>query len=68
MAVSAITENYIGERLDRVENFHGNQVLYIAWDHHLMFCAPVAFAVPPHPSQPTSSRRTRFRLAIRWAS
>ena len=47
MAVAAITENYVGERLDRVENFHGNQVLYVGWDHHLMFCAPVAFAVPP---------------------
>ena len=47
MAVRAITENYIGERMDRVENFHGNQVLYVGWDHHLMFCAPVAFPVPP---------------------
>lgn len=47
MAVTAITENYIGERLDRLENFHGNQILYLAWDHHLMFCAPVALALPP---------------------
>jgi phenol hydroxylase P4 protein len=47
MAVAAITENYVGERLDRIENFHGNQVLYVGWDHHLMFCAPVAFALPP---------------------
>jgi phenol hydroxylase P4 protein len=47
MAVAAITEDYTGEVLDRVENFHGNQVLYLGWDHHTMFCAPVAFAVPP---------------------
>ncbi len=47
MAVAAITENYTGERRDRIENFHGNQVLYVGWDYHLMFCAPVAFAVPP---------------------
>lgn len=47
MAVAAIVDNYRGERLDAVENFHGNQVLYVGWDHHLMFCAPVAFAVPP---------------------
>lgn len=47
MAVAAITENYTGERLDRVENFRGNQVLYIGWDHHLMICAPVALPVPP---------------------
>ena len=47
MAVAAITEDYTGEVLDRVENFHGNQVLYLGWDHHTFFCAPVAFAVPP---------------------
>jgi phenol hydroxylase P4 protein len=47
MAVAAIIDDYTGERLDRVENFHGNQVVYVGWDHHLMFCAPVAFAVPP---------------------
>lgn len=47
MAVAAIVENYTGERLDRVENFHGNQVVYVGWDYHLMFCAPVAFASPP---------------------
>ncbi len=47
MAVAAIVENYVGERLDRVENFHGNQILYIGWDNHLFFCAPIALPVPP---------------------
>lgn len=47
MAVVAITDNYVGERRDAIENFHGNQVVYIAWDKHLMFCAPLAFALPP---------------------
>ena len=47
MAVAAIVENYTGERLDAVENFHGNQVLYVSWDYHTMICAPVAFPVPP---------------------
>ena len=47
MAVAAITDNYTGERLDAVENFHGNQILYLSWDHHLMICSPVALPVPP---------------------
>ncbi len=47
MAVAAITPDYRGERLDLLENFHGNQVVYAGWDHHQMFCAPVEFAVPP---------------------
>ena len=47
MTVAAITPEYIGERRDRVENFHGNQVVYVGWDRHPMFCSPVAFALPP---------------------
>ncbi len=38
---------YRGENKDRVENFHGNQLLYVGWEHHLMFCAPFAFPFPP---------------------
>ncbi len=47
MTVAAITDDYSGERLDQVENFHGNQVVYVGWDRHLMFCSPIAFATPP---------------------
>lgn len=46
MAVHAIKE-YIGEVKDRQENFHGNQLLYIGWEDHLMFCAPFCFPFPP---------------------
>ena len=46
MTVIAI-EDYVGEILDSVENFHGNQLLYIGWDKHLMFCAPFCFPFPP---------------------
>lgn len=47
MAVIAITPDYKGEVLDKVENFNGNQLVYIGWDHHLMFCAAFAYPVPP---------------------
>lgn len=47
MPVHAITPDYKGEVLDRLENFHGNQVVYVGWDHHLMFCAAFAYPVPP---------------------
>tara|TARA_R100000005_G_scaffold83854_1_gene51783 strand:- start:73075 stop:73437 length:363 start_codon:yes stop_codon:yes gene_type:complete len=47
MSVAAITPDYVGERRDRLENFHGNQIVYVGWDRHLMFCSPVAFALPP---------------------
>lgn len=33
--------------LDRQENFHGNQLLYVGWDRHLMFCSPFALLVAP---------------------
>lgn len=32
---------------DKVENFHGNQLLYVGWEDHLMFCAPLALPLPP---------------------
>ncbi|HEY3433360.1 MAG TPA: phenol hydroxylase subunit P4 [Rhodocyclaceae bacterium] len=46
MAVAAI-KPYSGEVKDRQENFHGAQLLYVGWDHHLMFCAPFCFPFPP---------------------
>ncbi len=46
MAVVAI-EKYEFSPADSQEKFNGNQVLYIGWEDHLMFCAPFAFAFPP---------------------
>ncbi len=47
MAVQAMQPDYIGEVKDRLELFHGNQVVYIGWDQHNMVCAPVALPLPP---------------------
>jgi phenol hydroxylase P4 protein len=48
MAVSAIREDYYtGPAKDVVENFHGNQVVYTAWDAHTMFSFPAAFPLSP---------------------
>jgi len=47
VAVKAITPDYKGEALDGVENFHGNIMIHVNWEKHLMFCAPLAFALPP---------------------
>ncbi|MEZ5628572.1 MAG: phenol hydroxylase subunit P4 [Rhodocyclaceae bacterium] len=46
MAVTAL-KDYQFEPADRVENFHGNQLLYVGWEDHLLFCAPFAFPFPP---------------------
>lgn len=47
MPVRAITPDYKGEVKDRIENFHGNQLVYVGWDQHLMFCAAFAYPLPP---------------------
>ena len=47
MPVYAITPDYQGEVMDKRENFGDNQVVYVGWDHHLMFCAAFAFPLPP---------------------
>lgn len=53
MAVIALKEGYTGEIRDRVENFHGKQLLFVGWEDHLMFCAP--HCVPVEASTPFSA-------------
>ena len=47
MPVQAITPDYMGEMKDTKDKFGGNQIVYFGWDHHLMFCAPIAFPLSP---------------------
>ena len=47
MAVKAAYDNYTGPNRDAVENFHGNQLVYIAWDEHMMFPCAGVFPLPP---------------------
>lgn len=47
MAVKAAFEGYTGPIPDAVENFHGNQLVYVAWDNHLMFPSAAALPLPP---------------------
>ena len=32
---------------DLEANFHGNRLLYVLWERHLVICAPIALALPP---------------------
>ena len=41
------TKEYIGVPRDVVENFNGRQLVYVSWDHHLLFAAPFLICVPP---------------------
>lgn len=47
MPVVALHPGYRGEIADREDRFHGNRLLYVGWDHHLMFGAPVCLPLPP---------------------
>lgn len=47
MAVRAIVPDYTGEKMDRLENFNGKQVVYFGWDEHRLFCSAKAFPLPP---------------------
>lgn len=38
---------YAFEPADREAVFHGNRLLYIGWDRHLLFCAPHCFPFAP---------------------
>lgn len=45
MAVTALKE-YIGVPRDSVEHFGGKQILYVSWDHHLLFASPLMLCLP----------------------
>ncbi|RKP55795.1 phenol hydroxylase subunit P4 [Pararobbsia silviterrae] len=47
MPVIALKEGYTGEMRDREENFHGQRLLFVGWEDHLMFCSPHCIPVDP---------------------
>lgn len=49
MALVALDPDYAAkiDVRDRVENFHGNIVVYLHWEEHLSFCSAIAFPLPP---------------------
>ena len=46
MTVAAI-KDYHFPPADSLDKFHGNQLIYVGWDQHLLFCAPFCFPLPP---------------------
>lgn len=32
---------------DTEDRFHGKRLIYLCWDHHLMYCAPFCVPLPP---------------------
>ncbi|CAB3752321.1 hypothetical protein GQ57_23590 [Burkholderia sp. MSh2] len=47
MPVVSLQPGYQGNVTDRVEHFHGQQLLFVRWDGHLNFCSPITLPVPP---------------------
>ncbi|WP_240008554.1 phenol hydroxylase subunit P4 [Pseudaquidulcibacter saccharophilus] len=49
MPVIALDKDYAKkvEFRDNVNNFHGNQLTYVHWEEHNMFCSAIAFPLPP---------------------
>ena len=47
MSTQAIRPDYHGDMKDTVDKFHGNQILNIGWDQHLMYATPMCIPVPP---------------------
>lgn len=47
MSIVALKPGYSGIVADAEDRFHGKRLLYICWDQHLLFCAPLCFPLPP---------------------
>lgn len=46
MAINA-RKPYPMQPVDGIEHYHGNQLVFVSWDRHLMFAAPSVTCVPP---------------------
>lgn len=46
MAVTS-TKPYVGVPRDLVANFNGKQIVYVNWEQHLLFAAPLMLVVEP---------------------
>src|SRR3546814_9402522 len=47
MAVASLNPGYAGPTRDKLENFHGAQLIYVHWEEHLNFCAAITLPLPP---------------------
>lgn len=47
MTVKTIHGEYPITMMDSVDRFHGNQVVYVGWDHHTSICTANAYPLPP---------------------
>lgn len=47
MPVVALKPGYQAPIADAEDKFHGNRLLYLGWEDHLLFCAPVCVPLPP---------------------
>jgi phenol hydroxylase P4 protein len=41
------TKPYVGIPRDVVQNFNGKQIVYVCWDHHMLFATPLLLVVEP---------------------
>ncbi len=46
MPVTAL-KPFVGVPADVVAHYHGDQLIYVSWDRHLMFAAPFILCVSP---------------------
>ncbi|AXS81063.1 phenol hydroxylase subunit P4 [Dechloromonas sp. HYN0024] len=46
MAVTS-TKPYVAVPRDLVQNFNGKQIVYVCWDHHMLFATPLMLVVEP---------------------
>jgi phenol/toluene 2-monooxygenase (NADH) P4/A4 len=41
------TKPYVAVPRDLVQNFNGKQIVYVCWDHHMLFATPLMLVVEP---------------------
>ena len=47
MPVKFVGDSYDFPCANRVENYGGDINVYVVWDHHLIYCSPNTYRLPP---------------------
>lgn len=47
MPIVALKPGYCGTVADTEDRFHGKRLIYVCWDQHLLFSAPLCIPLPP---------------------
>jgi phenol hydroxylase P4 protein len=70
MATASLHPGYTGPVRDKIDNFHGAQLVYFHWEGHLNFCSAITLPLPadtPFGALTTEVLPSIYGIDLEWA-